>query len=83
MAKLIVGTKRPDAKAYVLFNKVRAGTGTGQRSGPEIAAKLGLPALTVELPLSAALESGFETGLAKVTGPRRTELLELAMEVLG
>ena len=74
--------KRPDAKAYVLFNKVRAGTTTGQQSGKDIARELGLPPLSVELPLSAAFDNACRDGLEAVTGKRREELMRLAMEVL-
>jgi chromosome partitioning protein len=82
MAKLIVERKRPDAKAYVLFNRVRSGTTIGQQQGLDIAADLGLPALTVELPLSSAFENAFTDGLSAVTGKRRDELLSLALEVM-
>ena len=82
MAKLIKEHKRPGAKAFVLFNRVRAGTTMGQQEGKDIAADLGLPALSVELPLSSAFENAFVLGLAAVTGKRKEELLSLALEML-
>ena len=83
MAKIITDNKRRDAKACVLFNKVRAGTTTGQKSGADIARELGLPALSVELPLSAAYDNASQgEGLAAVTGKRRDDLMRLALEVL-
>lgn len=82
MAKLIKAEKRADAKAYVLFNRVRSGTTMGQQEGKDIAADLGLPPLSIELPLSSAFENAFVSGLAAVTGKRKDELLSLALEVM-
>ena len=82
MARLIAAEKRDDAAAYVLFNKVRAGTNVGEQRGADIAAELGLPALSVELPLSSAFENAFVGGMASVTGKRRDDLMSLALEVL-
>ena len=82
MAKLIQTRKRSDAKAYILFNRVRATTTMGQQDAAEIAADLGLPPLENELPLSAAFENAFVSGLSAVTGRHRTELLNLALEIM-
>ncbi|MCB1094679.1 MAG: ParA family protein [Verrucomicrobiae bacterium] len=82
MAKLINKKKSPQAKAYVLFNQVRVQTMIGKQKGEDLAAKLGLPALTNELPLSAAFENAFSEGLSAVTGQHRDELLNLALEIM-
>ena len=81
MVALIQAHKRPDASARVLFNRVRTNTTVGQQQGLDIAADLGLPALSVELPLSSAFENAFLAGPAAVTGKQQTVLLKLAMEV--
>jgi chromosome partitioning protein len=82
MAKLINKKKRPKSKAYVLFNQVRIQTMIGKQKGKDLAAKLGLPALKNELPLSAAFENAFAEGLTAVTGQHRDELLNLALEIM-
>lgn len=82
MAKLIQTHKREDAKAYILFNKVRSATTMGQQDKGDIAADLGLPPLDNELALSAAFENAFVSGLSAVTGKHRTELLNLALEIM-
>jgi len=82
MAKLIKIHKRRGAKAYVLFNRVRSGTLMGKQDGSDIAADLGILALENELPLSAAFENAFVSGLSAVTGKHRTELLNLALEIM-
>ena len=82
MARFITARKKADARASVLFNRVRVNTTMGRQPGGEIAADLGLPALSVELPLSAAFENAFVSGLSAVTGARKSDLLSLALEIL-
>lgn len=82
MARLILEKKRPDAKAYVLFNKVRAGTITARQKGSKIAKEFGLQCLKNELPLSTAYEQAYTYGLDAVTGKHRQLLAELAIEII-
>ena len=82
MAELIRDKMSKGAKAYVLFNKVRINTIIGKQEGKPIAKDFGLPALKNELPLSAAFETSFVTGLSAVTGEHRSQLLNVALEIL-
>lgn len=82
MVRLILEKKRPEAKASLLFNKVRSQTTMGKQSNQDIASELGLPALENELTLSASFENAFVTGLAAVTGKHREEIFRLALEVM-
>ncbi len=82
MAELIVKHRRPDAPAYVLFNRVRGGTEIGDQSGAELAATLGFPPLAAELPLATAFEKLPVMGLAAVRGKLRDDVLSLALEVM-
>ena len=82
MAQLIATKKRADAKAYVLFNRVRSSTGMGQQKGADIAANLQIPALQNELSLSAAFENAFVYGISAVRGSHREELFNLALEIM-
>lgn len=82
MINLVKEKKGKDAKAYLLFNKVRSNTVIGQQDPREIAHDLGLPCLENELSLSAAYENAFTQGLAAVTGKQREDLLNLALEIM-
>lgn len=82
MAQLIAAKKRPKAKAYVLFNKVRVATLIGKQDAKPIAKDFGLPPLTNELPLTSAYETAFVSGLSAVTGEHRTQLLNVALEIM-
>lgn len=82
MAQLITATKRANAKAYVLFNKVRVATLIGKQDARPIAKDFGLPPLKNELPLTSAYETAFVSGLSAVTGEHRTQLLNVALEIM-
>lgn len=82
MAELVKAHKGKKAKAYVLFNKVRTATAVGRQSGKAIAKELGLPALSNELPLAASFDNSFVLGLAAVKGKNRSQLLNLALEIM-
>jgi chromosome partitioning protein len=82
MAQLIKDKMRPDARAYVLFNKVRINTTIGKQDAKPIAKDFGLPALKNELPLTVAYEAAFVSGLSAVTGEHRALLLNVALEIM-
>lgn len=82
MVRLVNERKRPEAKAFLLFNKVRGGTTMGQQSGPDIAVDLGVTPLENELPLSQSFENAFVAGMSAVTGKHREELFKLALEIM-
>jgi chromosome partitioning protein len=82
MARLIKQHKNEESKAFVLFNKVRSQTTIGRQSGPDLAARLELPHLINELPLSSAFENAFVEDLAAVSGKYLDRMLNLALEIL-
>jgi cellulose biosynthesis protein BcsQ len=82
-AELVKTAKRPEAKAYVLFNEVRKNTSIGARDEAEMAKGLGLPALQNSIPLSSSIERALEEGWKVVQGPHRELLVRLALEVMS
>lgn len=82
MAKLIKAAKKAEAKAYVLFNKVRPSTTVGQQDEVQIANELGLPMLKNSLMLSAAYENSQTEGIGAVITKHRDKLLNLALEIM-
>lgn len=82
LVELVKQYKREDAKAAILFNKVRAGTAVGKQSPAELSVGLGLPALENSLPLAATFENVQIAGFGPVTGKHREQVLTLALEIL-
>jgi cellulose biosynthesis protein BcsQ len=82
MVELIKKHKRPDSRAYLLFNKVRTNTIVGKQSGGQLSADLGMPALETCLPLAAPFENVQTQGFGCVSGKHRELVLTLALEVL-
>jgi hypothetical protein len=82
MARFIREHLKPDARAYLLFNKVRSATLVGRQEDTEVARDLKLPLLRYSLPLAAAFENAQMSGLAAVTGTHRDRLLNLALEIM-
>lgn len=82
MANVIKDHLRNGAKAYVLFNKVSRRSLIGQQDSKELAAALGMEALTWEVPRDQAYENSQAAGLAAVTGEHRTTLLNVALEIM-
>ncbi len=73
---------RPEAKAMILFNKVRRRTLVGRQDESEMGMDLGLPVLRNSLPLAAAYESIQVEGFKTVLGKNRERIFSLALEIL-
>lgn len=73
---------RPEAKAMILFNKVRSRTLVGRQDESEMAQDLGLPVLKNSLPLAAAYENLQIEGFTAVLGKNREKIFSLALEIL-
>lgn len=82
MIELVRASKHPEARAMILFNKVRANTLIGAQNEEEMGRDLGLPVLGNSLPLAAAYESLQVNGFAAVTGKHRERIFALALEIL-
>lgn len=75
--------KRKGAKVFVLFNKVRVGTGIGKQDGSDLAKLLKLPPLKTEIPLTAQVEYSGAEGLAAIRGKVLDSFLNLALEIVA
>jgi len=82
MIELVKAAKREDARAMILFNKVRQNTLIGSQNEEEMARDLGLPVLMNSLPLASAYECLQINGFPGVTGRNRERIFALALEVL-
>lgn len=82
MIEFVKQHKKENARASILFNKVRASTVVGKQNVSELAADLGLPALETSLPLAAPFENIQTSGFSGVTGKHRELVLTLALEIL-
>jgi len=82
MIEMVKKTMRPDAKAMILFNKVRARTLVGRQDETEMGMDLGLPVLKNSLPLSASYENVQIEGFNSVLGKYKERILALALEIL-
>lgn len=82
MIEMVKKYKKPDAKAMILFNKVRQRTLVGRQDEDEMGQDLGLPVLKNSLPLAASYENVQIEGFAAVLGKNRERIFSLALEIL-
>jgi chromosome partitioning protein len=82
MIEIVKRWMRPEAKAMILFNKVRLRTLVGRQNEAEMAFDLGLPVLKNTLPLAASYENIQVQGFTVVTGKYRERIFSLALEIL-
>ena len=82
MIEMVKKYMKPEAKAMILFNKVRHRTLVGRQDEVEMAQDLGLPVLKNSLPLAASYENVQIQGFASVLGKNREKIFSLALEIL-
>lgn len=80
--KLVEEFKTNDAKALVVFNKIRIGTMTGNQDTKALATQLGCPSTKADLPLRSAYEIFTSLGWRAVTGPERDLVNKIAAEII-
>jgi cellulose biosynthesis protein BcsQ len=82
MIEMIKKYMKPEAKAMILFNKVRPRTLVGRQDETEMAQDLGLPVLKNTLPLAASYENAQSGGFNAVIGKHREKVFSLALEII-
>ena len=82
MIEMVKKYMKPEAKAMILFNKVRTRTLVGRQDEVEMAQDLGLPVLKNSLSLAASYENVQIQGFASVLGKNRERIFSLALEIL-
>ena len=82
MIEMVKKYMKPEAKAMILFNKVRSRTLVGRQDEVEMAQDLGLPVLKNSLALAASYENVQIQGFASVIGKNRERIFSLALEIL-
>lgn len=82
MVESVKAFMSPNARAMILFNKVRKKTLVGAQNEEEMGKDLGLPVLLNSLPLAAAYESIQNQGFSVVTRQNRERIFSLALEIL-
>jgi cellulose biosynthesis protein BcsQ len=82
MIEMIKKYMKPEAKAMILFNKVRPRTLVGRQDETEMAQDLGLPVLKNTLPLAASYENCQSGGFSAVIGKHREKVFSLALEII-
>ena len=82
MCAFTLSNKSENAKAYLLFNKIRQNTVIGKQENNKLAEGLGLAMLTNALPLAAPYENIQLQGISAIQGKHREIILKLALEVL-
>ena len=82
MIEMVKKYMKPEAKAMILFNKVRTRTLVGRQDEVEMAQDLGLPVLKNSLSLAASYENVQIQGFASVLGKNREKIFSLALEIL-
>lgn len=70
------------AKAFVLFNKIRA-TGIGKQDAEGLAKLLKIPPLKTEIPLTAQVEYSGAEGLAAIRGKILDAFLNITLEIVA
>lgn len=71
-----------NAKAYVLFNKVRTNTLIGKQNQKSLSNQLELKSLKNYIPLASAYEQISAFGWSSVTGKERKNIINLSLEIL-
>ena len=82
MIEMVKKYMKPEAKAMILFNKVRSRTLVGRQDEVEMAQDLGLPVLKNSLNLAASYENVQIQGFPSVIGKNREKIFSLALEIL-
>ena len=82
MIEMVKKYMKPEAKAMILFNKVRSRTLVGRQDEVEMAQDLGLPVLRNSLNLAASYENVQIQGFPAVIGKNREKIFSLALEIL-
>ena len=82
MIEMVKKYMKPEAKAMILFNKVRNRTLVGRQDEVEMAQDLGLPVLKNSLNLAASYENVQIQGFPSVIGKNREKIFSLALEIL-
>ena len=82
MIEMVKKYMKPEAKAMILFNKVRSRTLVGRQDEVEMAQDLGLPVLKNSLNLAASYENVQIQGFPSVIGKNRERIFSLALEIL-
>ena len=82
MIEMVKKYMKPEAKAMILFNKVRQRTLVGRQDETEMAQDLGLLVLKNSLPLAASYENLQSQGFSAVKGQNRERVFSLALEIL-
>jgi hypothetical protein len=82
MVEMVKTAMRPEARAVILFNKVRRRTLVGAQNEEEMGRDLGLPVISLSIPLAAAYETVQIKGFSGVQGKNRERIFALALEIL-
>lgn len=83
MAVMIKENMSAEAKALVVFNKVRQRTLIGSRDPEALAEILGIPAANNALPLASAYEQAYSLGWSAVRGVDRERVVNLTLEIIA